>query len=217
MTMTRFLSLGRAAVVTGLAAWGLLLGSPAARADAVDTLKGFVRDVKSGRASFAQTVTTAGNPPRKKSSQGTFEFERPNRFRFDYQKPNEQTIVADGRQIWLYDADLNQVTVRPLDQALGTTPAALLAGGAALERDFTLAALADEGGLQWVEAKPKASDSGFQSVRVGFKGKELAALEIIDAFGQRSRLDFSRVESNVAIDAARFRFTPPAGADVLKP
>jgi outer membrane lipoprotein carrier protein len=179
----------------------------------VDTLKGFVRDVKSGRASFTQVVTAPGGA-KKKSSSGTFEFERPNRFRFDYTKPYEQAIVADGAKVWLYDTDLNQVTVRPMDQALGATPAAVLAGGT-LEQDFTLKAEPDEGGLQWVLAVPRAKEGGFQSLRVGFKGRDLAAMEILDAFGQRSRLDFSRVESNVRIDAARFSFTPPAGADVL--
>jgi outer membrane lipoprotein carrier protein len=190
-----------------------LLAAGVARADSVDTLKGFVRDVKSGRASFTQVVTAPGGA-KKKSSSGTFEFERPNRFRFDYTKPYEQAIVADGAKVWLYDTDLNQVTVRPMDQALGATPAAVLAGGT-LEQDFTLKAEPDEGGLQWVLAVPRAKEGGFQSLRVGFKGRDLAAMEILDAFGQRSRLDFSRVESNVRIDAARFSFTPPAGADVL--
>jgi outer membrane lipoprotein carrier protein len=196
-----------AAALVGLLAAGI------ARADSLDTLKGFVRDVKSGRASFTQVVTAPGGA-KKKSSSGTFEFERPNRFRFDYTKPYEQAIVADGTKVWLYDTDLNQVTVRPMDQALGATPAAVLAGGA-LEQDFTLKAEPDEGGLQWVQAVPRAKEGSFQSLRVGFRGRELAAMEILDAFGQRSRLDFTRVESNVRIDAARFSFTPPAGADVL--
>jgi outer membrane lipoprotein carrier protein len=203
---------GRAAVLlTGF----VVAAAGAARADSLDTLKSFVRDVKSGRASFTQVVTSPGANAKKKTSTGTFEFERPNRFRFDYTKPYEQVIVADGSKVWLYDADLNQVTVRPMDQALGATPAAILAGGA-LEKDFTLKADPDEGGLQWVSALPKAKDGGFQSLRVGFRGRDLAAMEILDAFGQRSRLDFTRVESNAGIDAARFSFTPPAGADVLK-
>ena len=198
---------------SGLAGVLVLVGS-AAQADSVDTLKSFVRDVKSGRASFTQVVTAQGGA-KKKSSVGVFEFERPNRFRFDYMKPYEQNIVADGSKVWLYDADLNQVTVRALDQALGATPAALLAGGS-LDGDFTLKAEPDEGGLQWVLAMPRAKEGSFQSLRVGFKGRDLAAMEILDAFGQRSRLDFTRVESNVRIDPARFSFKPPAGADVLK-
>lgn len=192
---------------------GVLLTAGAARADALDTLKSFVAEVKTGRASFIQTVTSPDGA-KKKSSSGSFEFSRPNRFRFDYAKPYEQLIVGDGQKVWLYDADLNQVTVRPFNEALGATPAALLAGSA-IDKDFQLKALPDDGGLQWVQAVPKSKDAGVQSLKVGFRGKELAAVEIVDAFGQRSRLDFAQVESNPNLAAERFRFTPPAGADVI--
>jgi outer membrane lipoprotein carrier protein len=202
--------------VLGGAALALLAAAAMpARADAVDALKAFVADVKSGRAAFTQVVTSADGAKRKSSS-GQFEFQRPNRFRFDYRKPYEQTLVADGARVWFHDPDLNQVTVRSVDQALGSTPAAILAGGQ-LEKDFALQAEAEQGGLQWVRATPKAKDAGFQSLRVGFRGKELAALEILDAFGQRSRLDFAQFEANAALPAARFQFKPPAGADVLQP
>ncbi|AKJ28070.1 outer membrane lipoprotein chaperone LolA [Caldimonas brevitalea] len=191
-----------------------LLGAAApAWADAVDTLKGFVQDVKSGRASFTQTVTSPDGA-KKRTTQGDFEFVRPGRFRFEYAKPFAQLIVADGQRVWLYDPDLNQVSVRPMNQALGATPAALLAGGA-LEKDFDLKALPDRDGLQWAEAKPKQKDSQFQSVRVGFRGKDLAAVEILDAFGQKSLLSFSKVEANAAPAPDKFKFTPPPGADVL--
>jgi outer membrane lipoprotein carrier protein len=186
----------------------------AAHADAVETLRGFVRDVKSGRAQFTQTVTSPDGA-KKKTSSGSFEFARPNRFRFAYAKPFEQTIVGDGEKVWIYDADLNQVSSRKLGQALGATPAALLAGGG-LERDFDLAALPAKDGLEWAEAKPKAKDGAFQSVRVGFKGPDLAALEIVDSFGQRSLLRFSAFAPNVAIPAETFRFIVPAGADVIE-
>ncbi len=192
----------------------LPLWPAAARADAVGALRDFVREVQSGRASFTQVVT-GNDGTRKRPSTGTFEFLRPNRFRFDYAKPYEQLIVSDGSKVWLHDQDLNQVTVRPYDQALGNTPAALLAGGS-IERDFTLSNQPDEAGLQWVLAEPKNAEGSIRKVRVAFKGKELAAFEITDAFGQRSRLDFSRVETNPAIPATRFRFVPPAGADVLQ-
>ncbi|MCW7538689.1 outer membrane lipoprotein chaperone LolA [Aquabacterium sp. A7-Y] len=182
-------------------------------ADAVDTLKGFVQEVKSGRAYFTQTVTSPDGA-KKRSSKGSFEFLRPGRFRFEYAKPFEQLIVADGRKVWLYDPDLNQVSMRPMNQALGATPAALLAGGA-LEKDFDLKALPDQDGLQWAEAVPKQKDSQFQSVKVGFKGKDLAAVEILDSFGQKSLLSFTRVEANAAMGPDTFKFTPPAGADVL--
>ena len=192
----------------------LLAVAVPAWADAVDTLKSFVQDVKSGRAAFTQTVTSPDGA-KKRTTQGSFEFSRPGRFRFEYEKPFEQLIVADGQKVWLHDPDLNQVTVRPMSQALGATPAALLAGGS-LEKDFNLKPMGDRDGLQWAEAVPREKDSQFQSVRVGFRGGELAALEILDNFGQKSLLSFSQVQSNAAVPAEHFRFTPPKGADVLE-
>ncbi|MFT3822234.1 MAG: outer membrane lipoprotein chaperone LolA [Rubrivivax sp.] len=192
----------------------LALAAGAAHADAVDTLREFVRDVKSGRAAFTQTVTSVDGA-KKKTSSGSFEFQRPNRFRFAYAKPFEQLIVADGSKVWIYDADLNQASSRKLAQALGSTPAALLAGGS-LDADFTLKAESPQGGLDWALAIPKAADGSFKSMKVGFKGKELAAVEIVDNFGQRSLLQFSGFAANASIAPEQFRFTPPAGADVVE-
>lgn len=192
----------------------LLMLCGAARADAVATLRDFVREVKSGSANFTQTVTAADGG-REKVSRGRFEFLRPNRFRFIYSRPFEQTIVADGQKVWIYDADLNQASSRRLAQALGSTPAALLAGGS-LEQEFTLSAQGLHDGLDWVLATPKAAEGAFKTLRVGFKGKDLAAIEIVDAFGQRSRLQFSGFTPNVALAAEDFRFTPPPGADVIE-
>ncbi len=191
-----------------------LLAAGSARADSADTLREFVRDVKSGRAAFTQTVTSTDGA-RKKVSSGQFEFVRPNRFRFDYQKPFEQRIVADGTKVWIYDADLNQASSRRIAQALGSTPAALLAGSS-MDKEFTLSPLPAADGLDWALAMPKAKDGPFQSMKVGFRGKELAVVEVTDSFGQRSLLQFSRFESNPALDEQRFRFTPPAGADVVE-
>ncbi len=200
-----------------------------AHADAVTSLRSFVKDVQSGRASFTQTVTSPDGKKVRKSS-GTLEFQRPYRFRFAYTAPTEQLIVGDGKQVWLFDADLNQVTVRPMGRALGVTPAALLSGEA-LDKDFTLKAvtvssssaatatstpLQATSSIEWVEALPRHKDGQFQSVRVGFKQGQLAALEILDSFGQHSRLDLAQFEPGVALPASRFQFTPPAGADVLK-
>ena len=198
----------------GLAIAAALAAPLAAAADPVETLRSFVRDVKSGHAEFTQTVTSPDGV-KKKSSSGSFDFARPNRFRFAYAKPFEQTIVGDGEKVWIHDADLNQVSSRKLGQALGATPAALLAGGS-LERDFDLASLPPKDGLEWAEAKPKAKDGAFQAVRVGFKGTELAALEIVDSFGQQSLLRFEAFAANAAVPAETFRFTPPAGADVIE-
>ena len=192
----------------GLGAFG------GARADAVERLRDFAREVQSAQAAFTQTVTSADGARRKVSS-GQFEFLRPNRFRFAYTKPYEQLIVADGSKVWIYDADLNQASSRPLSKALGSTPAALLAG-AALEQDFVLANDGASDALEWVKATPRAKDAAFQAVRVGFRGKDLAAIEIIDSFGQRSLLRFSALAAHVALPASRFSFTPPAGAEVVQ-
>ena len=193
-------------------ALAVALGS--ARAGPVDSLREFVRDVKGGTADFTQTVTSPDGA-KKKTQSGSFAFQRPNRFRFVYKKPFEQTIVADGEHVWIYDADLNQVSKRKLGNALGATPAALLAGGS-LDTEFTLAEAPARDGLEWVEAKPKVKESAFQAIRVGFKGKELAALEIVDSFGQKSLLRFSAFAANASVPAASFVFTVPAGADVLE-
>jgi len=186
----------------------------AARADGVDTLRGFIRDVNSGRAQFTQTVTSPDGA-KKKVSSGSFEFSRPNRFRFAYAKPFEQLIVADGQKVWIYDADLNQASSRKITSALGATPAALLAGGT-LDKDFDLAPLPAKDGLEWVQATPKAKDGSFKVVRVGFRGKDLAAVEIVDAFDQRSLLQFSQFTPGVTFAADAFRYTPPVGADVIE-
>ncbi len=196
-----------------LAAAGLLVAS-GSQADAVDSLREFAQNVKSGKATFTQTVTSVDGA-KKKTSSGQFEFVRPNRFRFVYAKPFEQHIVADGQKVWLYDVDLNQVTVRPLAQALGATPAALLAG-ATLDKEFELKAAPAAEGFEWVLATPKVKDGPIQSLRVGFKGHDLAALDIVDAFGQRSALRFSALEQNIKLPEDQFRFTPPKGADVIQ-
>jgi outer membrane lipoprotein carrier protein len=195
-------------------------------AGGLESLETFVKTVNTGRAEFSQVVTAPakdGQAARSKTSTGTFEFSRPNRFRFVYKKPFEQSIVADGQTLWLHDVDLNQVTSRKQSSALGSTPAALIAAAPdlrALQADFTLADAPDAGGLQWVVATPKSKEGQLQAVRVGFRPGEkssgLAALEIIDSFGQRSVLTFSKVEVNPSLPADTFRFTPPKGADVIR-
>jgi outer membrane lipoprotein carrier protein len=202
-----------------LAAWAALPAAAGVRAQAADAgaaerLRAFVRDVRSGQADFTQTVVSPDGARRRVSS-GRFEFQRPGRFRFDYARPFVQTIVSDGQRVWLHDPELNQVTVRRLDQALGATPAALLAGGT-LEPEFRLAAEASEGGLDWVRATPAASDGPFRSMRVGFRGREVARIEIADAFGQLSLLEFGRFAANATVPGERFVFVPPPGADVIE-
>ncbi len=197
-----------------LVASAIVCASASSWADSVDTLRAFVREVKTGQAAFTQTVTSPDGV-KKKTSSGSFEFERPNRFRFAYTKPFEQLIVADGQKVWIHDPDLNQVSSRKLGDALGATPAALLAGGS-LEKDFELAAEPSKDGLDWVGAVPRAKEGSFQALRVGFRGKDLAAIEITDSFGQRSLLQFSRWVANPALAAETFRFIAPKGADLIE-
>ncbi|QPF73425.1 outer membrane lipoprotein chaperone LolA [Roseateles sp. DAIF2] len=192
----------------------LLVLASAAHADAVQTLKDFGREVKSGKAEFTQTVSSPDGQ-RKKTSSGSFEFQRPNQFRFAYAKPFEQLIVGDGQKVWIYDPDLKQASSRRMNQALGATPAALLAG-ANLEKDFELKAQPSSGGLDWVQAQPRQADNNLQSLKIGFKGKELAAIEVVDGFGQRSLLQFSGVQANAPVAAERFRFVLPPGADLIE-
>ena len=211
-----------------LAAGALLLGlaAPMAWAGGLDSLAEFVKQTRSGKASFTQVVTAPGKqgqPGRSKTQSGTFEFQRPGKFRFTYAKPFEQTIVADGRTLWLYDVDLNQVTAREQEQVLGSTPAAIVAAApdvSALEKDFSLTEEPDQDGQQWIKATPKSRDGQLQMIRVGFKpgakGAELSTLDILDSFGQRSVLSFTGFEVNAAVPASRFTFAPPKGADVLR-
>jgi outer membrane lipoprotein carrier protein len=198
-------------------------GALPVHADGLAALQTFVQTTTTGRAEFTQVVTSPareGQTARTKTSSGRFEFSRPARFKFVYQKPFEQTIVADGQTLWLYDADLNQVTQRKQSSALGATPAALIAAAPdlkALQAEFALSTAPDKDGLQWVLASPKGKDGQLQSVRVGFRGAELAVLEILDSFGQRSVLSFVKVEVNPKLPADAFSFRPPAGADVIRP
>ena len=210
------LGLGRAAALcAALLTLALALAGPArAQADGVQALRNFVREATSGRAAFTQTVTSPDGARRRVSS-GTLEFQRPGRFRFQYAKPFEQLIVADGTRVWIHDPELAQATSRPLAQALGQTPAAILAGGT-LERDFELSAQGAEGGLEWVQALPRDKDGPIQSLRVGFRGAELAVLELRDSFGQRSRLELRELRLNVPVTPGAFRFTPPPGTDVIE-
>lgn len=201
-----------------------------AEADGLGALELFLKTATSGRAEFTQVVTAPpreGQVARTRISSGSFEFQRPGRFRFVYGKPLAQTIVADGQTLWLHDVDLNQVTARAQASALGSTPAALIAAAPdmrALQADYQLANGPEREGLQWVLATPRARDGQVQTVRVGLRevelgGKktaELAALEIVDNFGQRSLLTFTRVQLNVSLPPETFRFKAPAGADVIR-
>jgi outer membrane lipoprotein carrier protein len=225
MNMNR-LERARRQVVMGLLFAGLCMAMPAL-ADGLDALTQFMKQARSGRAQFSQSVTSpskAGQSPRVKTSSGSFEFQRPGKFRFDYRKPFVQTLVADGQTLWLHDVDLNQVTARKQTQVLGSTPAALLTAASDLESlktDFVFKAESDRDGLQWVSATPKAGEGQIRTVMVGLratdKGPELAVMDVQDSLGQRSVLTFSAFELNPALTAQAFVFRVPPGVDVIRP
>ena len=200
----------------------LVFAAATAHADGLQALEQFIRTAQAGRADFTQVVTAPprdGQAARSKTSTGTFEFSRPNRFRFEYLKPFQQTLVADGQTLWLYDVDLNQVTARKQQAVLGSTPAALIAAAPdlpSLRKDFELKASPEQDGLQWVLATPRSKDGQLNSVRIGFRGSDLSVLEILDSFGQKSVMTFDKLQLNVPIPAGAFQFTPPGGADVLR-
>ena len=191
-------------------------------ANGLNSLEMFVKTVKTGRSDFTQVVTPPvrdGQVVRPKTSSGTFEFARPGQFKFVYRKPFEQSIVADGQTLWLHDVDLNQVTARPQAQVLGATPAALIASAAdlrALQAEFELVAAPSKDGLEWVTATPKTKDGQVQTVRIGFRDGQLAALDVLDSFGQSSRMSFIGFQPNVPMEATRFQFKVPAGADLVR-
>lgn len=185
-----------------------------ASAAATDALKVFLTQTQTVKARFAQMVLDKNGKPLQQA-QGVMQFSRPGKFRWDYQKPYEQVIVGDGSRLWIFDKDLNQVTVRKLDRALGSSPAALLSGSNDLERDFKLSNLGMDKGLDWLEALPKNRETVFERVRMGFGKAGLEAMELRDQFGQTTVITFADVERNPRIAADVFRFTPPQGADVI--
>ena len=192
----------------------MLFACAAAHAASVETLKAFLQQTTSGRARFAQIIVDK-NLKELQRVTGTMQFQRPGKFRWEYNKPYEQTIVGDGAKLWIYDKDLNQVTVRKLDQALGNSPAALLAGNNDIARIYTLNNLGNQEGLDWLEAVPKAKENAFERIRLGFSAAGLEAMELRDAFGQVTIIKFAGLERNPVLPAESFRFTPPKGADVI--
>jgi outer membrane lipoprotein carrier protein len=197
------------ATVSALAAF-----SGTAHAGAVDQLKSFVDGTKGARADFSQAVSgKSGRKPQLSS--GKMMFARPGKFRWVYEKPYPQVLVGDGRKLWVYDPDLKQVSVNTIGKALGSSPAALLAGDGVLEKNFHLAEGGSRDGLDWVEARPKSTDTTFERMRIGLAGTELRAMEIFDNFGQTTLIRFSRFERNPVLAPDLFEFVPPKGADVV--
>ncbi len=191
-----------------------VLVSGVALAAGVDTLKSYLRETQSASAHFTQVVYDR-NGRKLQETSGTMYFARPGRIRWAYEKPYEQLIVGDGAKLWIYDKDLNQVTVKAIGQAIGGSPAALLAGSNDIEKDFRIASAGSENGLEWIDAEPRSSESTFQKVRMGFGKSGLEAMELFDGFGQRTVVRFDRIERNPKLAPDLFQFTPPPGADVI--
>jgi outer membrane lipoprotein carrier protein len=183
------------------------------QAASLERFQSFLRTTQSARADFEQKVY-GRDGKLMQESKGSFVFLRPGRFRWTYAKPVDQVIVGDGERVWIHDRDLNQVTVRRLSKALGSTPAALLAGASDVEAAFELSDAGERAGLAWLEAKPK-EEAGFERVRMGFGTTGVEAMELVDNFGHTTVLRFLNLQRNPKLDAGEFRFEPPQGADVL--
>lgn len=196
-----------------LALLGLLLCATA-WSTGMERFAGFLSNTQSAKAEFRQKVTDR-NGKLVQESQGSFAFQRPGRFRWTYEKPFAQIIVGDGQKLWILDPDLNQVTVRKLDQALGYTPAALLAGNNEVVKAFRVSELGARDGLEWVEARPRDTESSFDKVRLGFGFSGIEMLELHDNFGQTTQLRFTSFLRNARPDPDLFRFVAPPGADVI--
>jgi outer membrane lipoprotein carrier protein len=192
----------------------LLLPVGVVQASGIDALHKFIATTTSAQGDFVQKVYDRTHKLTQEAS-GTLAFLRPGRFRWTYAKPYAQVIVGDGSKVWIYDEDLNQVTVRRLDRALGSTPAALLAGSGEIERAFTLIDQGEKDGLEWVEAQPRDKDSNFESIRMGFGSAGLERMELADSFGQTTVLTFTDMRRNPKLDPSLFKFVPPKGADVI--
>lgn len=192
----------------------IFAASTPALADARDRLEAFVDSTKGLKADFSQTVTDRKGRKTQEASGNLF-FSRPGKFRWTYQKPYAQVIVGDGKKLWIHDEDLDQVTVRKLDKALGDSPAALLAGDNNIEKLFNLKDTGLKDGLEWLEATPKSKEGSFEKVRMGFQENDLQVMELRDNFGQTTLLRFSNLQRNPKMNASLFSFTPPKGADVI--
>ena len=204
-----------AALLTAtLAASAFVTG--AAHAAALDQFKAFVAGTKSAKGEFTQQqVRKSANGKATPASSGSFVFARPGKFIWNYQKPYEQLLQADGDQLYIYDKDLNQVTVKKLGNALGSSPAAILFGSNDLEKNFTLSEAGTRDGLEWLNAVPKARDTTFEQISIGLRDGIPQAMELKDTFGQTSVLKFTNFQRNPSLGAQQFKFEIPKGADVI--
>lgn len=194
--------------------WLTSVATGIAHADGVSSLKDFFLNTQSMRAEFKQEVVDKQGRKVQKV-EGTMQLQRPNKFRWDYQKPYEQQIISDGKQVFLYDIDLQQVTVRDLSKTLGSSPAAMLAGGEAVEKSFKLKNAVRKDDLTWVLALPKDKESGFDRVLLGFKEGQLKKMELYDSFSHVTHIAFNQIERNPTLATETFLFSTPKGVDVV--
>jgi outer membrane lipoprotein carrier protein len=202
-------------VLAGATLGTLLALTPSlAPAESLERFSEFINETLTARGEFEQKIFDR-NRKLLQESRGTLAFSRPGKFRWDYVKPYAQLIVGDGSRVWIYDEDLKQVTVKKLDQALGSTPAALLAGNNEAMRAFRLSDRGAKDGLEWLEALPRDKESNFEKIRMGFSSSGLKVMELADSLGQTTVLRFASLERNPRLDPGLFRFSPPKGADVI--
>ncbi len=191
-----------------------ILFSAASHADSLEKLKAFISGTQTMRASFEQSLTDK-NGKKLQASTGSMQFSRPGKFRWEYVKPYKQQIVGDGVKLWIFDPDLNQVTVKKLGDSLGDSPAALLAGNNDLDKYYVLTDAGKLDDIEWLDAVPKNKDTTFERMRMGFKGDALSMMELKDNFGQTTMIKFSALEKNPKLASDVFKFVPPKGADVV--
>ncbi len=196
-------------------AWAATEVAAAESAADLEALQRRLDALQSMQADFQQVMFNAEQEVTRSSS-GRFSLLRPGRFRWDYEEPFEQSIVADGKQLWIYDADLEQVTVRQMDTGLGSTPAMLLSGAADVGEAYSVASRFNADGIEWLELEPRAADSDFGRVRLGFENEQLAVMDLIDSLGQTTRIVFSAVRQNPELAESQFQFAVPEGADVIR-
>lgn len=197
----------------------ILAGINSAQAESASKkLQDFFSQVKSMKADFNQSIVSQSKPSIEKSS-GVLQMERPGKFRWDYSVPYKQQIIADGRKLWVYDVEMEQVIVKPLDLVLGNTPAVLLSGNADIADKFAVETITapddSEKGLFWMQLTPKQEESGFEKLLLAFMGNKLRIMELKDAFGQVTRIQFSNMVLNPTIDPVLFQFKVPDGVDVI--
>ncbi|UOO80949.1 outer membrane lipoprotein chaperone LolA [Uruburuella testudinis] len=195
-----------------ITALGFCAAIGVAQAGAIDALKKFNSDTDGISGNFSQTVKSK---KKTQTTNGAFQIQRPGLFKWEYTRPYKQTIVGDGKTIWLYDVDLAQVTKSSQDQTIGDSPAAILSNKTALDSSYSLKEDGSSGGIDYVLASPKKNNAGYQYIRIGFKGDALAAMQLKDSFGNETTISFSNLNMKPNLSRNTFKFTPPKGVDVL--